>query len=79
MTWTDIQSAWHEFAGEILTHWPELHGDRIVAIAGDRSEFARYLSNAYDLTFAEAMEAIETWILRITSGGAKDTTGSAAA
>ena len=79
MTWTDIQSAWHEFADEILTHWPELHGDRIVAIAGDRSEFARYLSNTYELTFAEAMEAIETWILRITRGAAGKTTESAAA
>lgn len=67
MTWTDIQTAWNDFADDIMAHWPELHGEKVVAIAGDRAEFARYLSTSYDLTLAEAADVIDTWIRRITA------------
>lgn len=46
MTWTDIQTAWNDFADDIMAHWPELHGEKVVAIDGDRAEFAHYLSTS---------------------------------
>ena len=67
MNWTDVQSAWMEFADQILARWPELHGEKLVEIAGDRTAFAGYLSNSHDLTLSEASEVIETWILGLQS------------
>ncbi len=70
MSWTQIEAAWHELTDQILAHWPDLHGDGLVAVAGDRSEFARYIAASYDLTEDEAAEVIETWIRRLNGQAA---------
>ncbi len=77
MSWTQIEAAWHEFTDQILAHWPHLHGDGLIKVAGDRGEFARYLAASYDLTPNEAAEVIDTWIRRLNGDVAESSAQAA--
>ncbi|MEM9341524.1 MAG: hypothetical protein AAGA87_00615 [Pseudomonadota bacterium] len=62
---TTIETAWHDLADQILSHWPDLEAGHLLTTAGDRAAFARYLSATYDLSPLEALEAVERWLVRL--------------
>lgn len=65
MTWKEIETAWHELVDGILAQWPAMSCERVLAIAGDRAEFTRYIAESHDLTMSEAAEALDMWMIRI--------------
>lgn len=68
MTWDEIETSWHDLVDRIIDQWPSMSADRVMAIAGDRNSFTRYIAESHDLTIAEATEAVELWMYRILSG-----------
>ena len=64
MAWTEIETRWSELIDHITERWPETVAERLQAIAGDRVKFTDYLAEAHDLTWAEAADAIESWLVQ---------------
>ena len=65
MRWTDVEAAWHELVDQIVAAWPELAAEQLLAIAGNRSEFVRYVAARYDLTVTEAADVTDLWLMRL--------------
>ena len=65
MNWHDVQTAWHDLADQIQAAWPEARAIDLARIAGDKPSFAHYIAKAHDLTYAEAEDAIEDWLVRM--------------
>ncbi|KIQ67915.1 hypothetical protein [Wenxinia marina] len=63
MDWTDVSQNWHAFVPRILTRWPELDGDDVDAVEGDRSALARLIAEAKpDDDALDADEEIGEWL-----------------
>ena len=63
MDWQNIQADWGTWQDKFQAHWPDLSAERLSAVKGDRTELARYVSETYELTKTEAVEAIDDVIL----------------
>lgn len=64
MSWTEIKDRWPALIDDIRQRWPETATDTLQEIAGDRSRFTDHLAQSHDLTWAEAADAIEIWLMQ---------------
>ncbi len=63
MNWTEIQKNWAEIVDLIVLYFPHTERTDLLKLDGDITSFARYLADAHDLTFKEAVEAIDFVLL----------------
>ncbi len=64
MHWSEIEARWADLIDHIRERWPETAHETLHAIAGDRDRFTDYLAEVHELTWAEAAEAIEMWLIQ---------------
>lgn len=63
MIWSEVESHWAAFVPQVMTRWPELDEDEVIATDGDRAAFAGMLSERYDLSPSVADSEIADWLM----------------
>jgi hypothetical protein len=54
MNWPEVTASWEEMSAVIHAHWPDLSGDDLMNINGDRDELVRALVHHYGFSGQEA-------------------------
>lgn len=62
MDWTTLRNKWEAFVPQILTRWPDLPEEDVLALAGDRDGLVTLLSDLAGIDEAEADQQIESWL-----------------
>lgn len=75
MSWTMTEVSWNKRIAEIHDRWPLTDAGVLSRIKGNKSQFTLHLAASYELTLAEAHEAIEDWMFFLPRG---DPTAAAA-
>ena len=63
LNWTELQKNWADIVDLIVLYFPHTEQTELLKLDGDLTSFARYLADAQDLTFKEAVEAIDFVLL----------------
>ncbi|KAA9009159.1 CsbD family protein [Histidinibacterium aquaticum] len=63
MNWSDVETNWEAHVPQILTRWPELEEDDVLATEGDRTEFGALLSRQLGLSPSVADSEIADWLM----------------
>ncbi|QQA44780.1 hypothetical protein [Pelagovum pacificum] len=61
MSWTSVTAEWQVFIRAFCAAFPHLDGEALRRFRGDRAKLVTYLSEAHDLTEAEACETLTDW------------------
>ena len=61
MDWTNVQRNWAAYTPRILTRWPDLDEDDVLATDGDLDRFVAYLSSATAQTIDDARDDARAW------------------
>ena len=65
MNWDQIKSNWQGVSDKIKRTWGKLSEDDLVAIAGQRDEFARLLQERYGYDRLVAVNAVDQFAERL--------------
>ena len=63
MNWTELKTNRAGIEALIDLYFPDTERTELLKLGGDLTSFARYLADAHDLTFKEAVEAIDFILL----------------
>ncbi|MEO9824402.1 MAG: hypothetical protein ABJF50_08310 [Paracoccaceae bacterium] len=63
MNWTELQRNWTGLVDLIVLYFPHTDRSELLKMDGDLTSFARYLADAHELTFKEAVEAVDFVLL----------------
>ncbi|WP_136635649.1 hypothetical protein [Pseudooceanicola onchidii] len=61
MQWKDIQTNWEAFTPAILDRWPEAEESSVLALDGNQTDFALYLSEVTGESSRDTLAQIEDW------------------
>ena len=64
MSWAELQENWARSVDLIILRFPNTDRATLLDIGGDLAAFAHYLAHAHDLTFKEAMDAVDFALLK---------------
>lgn len=59
MKLNELQKNWANIVDLIVLYYPHTDHAELLKLDGDLTSFARYLADTHDLTFKEAVEAID--------------------
>lgn len=63
LKWTELQRNWTANVDVIVMHFPHTERSELLKIDGDLMTFAHYLADVHELTFKEAMDAVDFMLL----------------
>ncbi|MFQ1702429.1 hypothetical protein ACJ5NV_17730 [Loktanella agnita] len=63
MQWKDVAQNWTAFTPRILTRWPALDEDEVLAIDGDQDGFLTYLSKTKGEDPVAAQMELADWLM----------------
>lgn len=63
LNWTEMQKNWDEIVDLIVLYFPHTERSELLKLDGEMTSFARYLADAHELTYKEAVEAIDFVLL----------------
>ncbi len=61
MNWTTVEQNWAAYTPRVLTRWPGLDEDEVLATDGDLDRFAEYLAIATSQTVQAARDEARGW------------------
>lgn len=61
MNWDIVAGNWKQFEGKVRARWGKLTDDNLDVIAGQRTELAGKLQEAYGISLDEAEKQIKTF------------------
>ncbi len=62
MFWSDMPANWPSHVPSLLTRFPKLDEDDVLATDGDREQLAAHLADTFAYSRADARASLDTWI-----------------
>lgn len=62
MQWTTVQENWTAYVPRLMTRWPDLSEDELLATDGQMDAVAAYIATTKGTPTADAREMLTTWM-----------------
>ena len=63
MKWNDVATNWAAFVPRIMTRWPDLDENEVIAIDGNQDDFVAYLASFSDQDVVTAKSELNEWLM----------------
>ena len=63
MKWNDVATNWAAFVPRIMTRWPDLDENEVIAIDGNQDAFVAYLASFSDQDVVTAKSELNEWLM----------------